>query len=72
MTKEDRYYFIENGQVRVATKEEFSKEMTGVYAILYSDGDLRFNKTGKIDETKLANGSTVVLQSDDISNLDTK
>ena len=65
--KTDHYYFVENGAVRISTKEEFSKEITGVYAILYSDGDLRFNKTGKVNEEKLANGCTVSLQSENIS-----
>ena len=56
LTKKDRYYFIENKKVRKVSKEEFSKEITPMYAILYSDGDLRFNTTGNIDETKNTNG----------------
>ena len=57
-TDKDRTYFVQEGQVREVEKEEFSKEVTPVYAILYSDGDFRFNTTGKINETKIANGDT--------------
>jgi len=42
----------------------------GVYAILYSDGDLRFNSTGNIDLSKIGKGSTVIVQSEDISEAD--
>ena len=68
LIKKDRYYFIADDQVRVASKEEFSKEITPFYAILYSDGDLRFNTTGNVDATKTSKGETVVLKSEDISN----
>lgn len=67
-TETENYYFVENGKVRYAKAEEFSKGITAIYAILYSDGDLRFNTTGNIDATKTANGATVVLKSSDISN----
>lgn len=63
----ENYYFVEQGKVRTAEKEEFEQEITGVYAILYSDGDLRFNTTGNEDEEKINNGSTVVLTTNDIS-----
>jgi len=41
----------------------------GVYAILYSDGDLRFNTTGMIDKAKTEAGNTVVMQSSNIISL---
>ena len=40
----------------------------GVYAVLYSDGELRINNDRRLDEHKLKEGCTVVLQSADITN----
>lgn len=67
--KTGHYYFIENNEVRIATEGIFSNDITPVYAILYSDGDLRFNTTGKIDETKTAAGITVITQTENISQI---
>jgi len=42
----------------------------GVYAILYSDGDMRFNTTGRLDKAKTEAGNTVLMQSEDIKSLE--
>lgn len=57
--------YVENAENKTVSYNV--EEYLGVYALLYSDGELRLNNTGKIDKTKLAAGNTVTLQSDDIT-----
>ena len=57
--------YTENDENKTASYSV--EEYMGVYAVLYSDGELRINNTGKIDEAKIKAGNTVVLQSTDIT-----
>lgn len=83
-TEEDNYYvytvntnnwkgnysitlgYQNNGEVKTAKYEV--REFMGVYAFLYSDGEIRFNSTGYINQDKILGGSTVVVQSVNIAN----
>ena len=57
--------YVENSENKTASYSV--EEYLGVYALLYSDGELRINNTGKIDEAKIQAGNTVLLQSTDIT-----
>lgn len=56
-----------NGQSKTSTYVVDKYYAPGVYAILYSDGELRINNDGKVDDYKLEQGSTVSLKSANIA-----